>query len=98
MTTLLMLVACLQDPETVKVTLDVKETPLAKVLDALRAQTKVPIEVDEAARKAVDFDKERVDLSVKDLALTGVLQLVCLSHGLEAVVVDKKKIRIRLPQ
>ncbi len=97
MLTLLALLACAQDPEAAKVTLDFKGLPIAKLLDALRTQTKVSIEVDEAAKKAVDVDKELVDLSVQEVPLTVVLQFVFRPHGLKVDVVDKKKIRIRKP-
>ncbi len=98
MLTLLTLLACAQDPETVRVTLDVKDQPLGKVLEAVRAQTKVPIELDEEVKKRVDLDQELVTVRITDLVLTGALRLLFGPSGLQVDVVDKKKIRISVPK
>ena len=94
--TLIALCLALQDPDVVKVTLDVKNASFRTVLDLLRVQTKVPIEIEAEAKKTIDLDETKMDLSVKDLPLTAALKLILLPEGLKAKVVDKKKVLIVL--
>jgi hypothetical protein len=94
------MLACgaVQDPDTVKVTLDVQDASMGQLLDMLRTISKVPIDIDEAAKKAVDFDREQVSIKLQDIALTAALQLVLGPHKLEVKVVDKKKVLITVPK
>ena len=81
------------DPDTMKVTVDFAETSLTDVLTTLTALTKVPIELDAAARRKLgDPDKLMVSFKVKDVALTGALSLLLGPHGLSVKVVDRKKV------
>lgn len=98
MLTLLTLLACAQDPDTARVTLDLKDVSLGKALDAVRAQTKVPIELDEEVKKRIDLDNATMDVKITDLVLRGALQLLFGPAGLQVDVVDKKKIRISVPK
>jgi hypothetical protein len=87
-----------KDPEKVRVTAEFKNTTFAAALEALRKQSGVPIEVDEAAKKVVDFEKDLLTLKLNDIVLTGALRLMCGPSGLEARVVEKKKILITVPK
>ena len=81
------------DPDATKVSVDFENTSLADVLTNLTHLTKVPIELDDAARKKVgDPDKLMVSVKVKDVSLTGALRLLLGPSGLEVTVVDKKKV------
>lgn len=85
------------DPDRVRVSARFEDTTLAKVLETFRAQSKVPIELDEAAKKRVDLDMG-ISLDIQDLVLTGALRLIFSPQGLEVEVVGKKKVRIVVPK
>jgi hypothetical protein len=88
------LLACgvLQDPDTVKVTVEVRDRTLAEVLKLIETSTRVPIALDEAARKKIDPDQELVSATLKDVPVTTALKLLVLPRGLDVKVVDRKRV------
>lgn len=94
MLTLLTLLASVQDPETARVTLEARDLSLSKILEAFRTQTKVPIDLSEAAKKEIDLDQELITISVKDLVLTGALRLIFGPRDCDVTIVNQKKLLI----
>ncbi|MBV8878981.1 MAG: hypothetical protein JO332_03345 [Planctomycetaceae bacterium] len=83
-----------KDPEVRRVSLKVVNHPLGAILDQLREDTAIPIELDEKAKKQMDTDCSAVSLDLQDVTLFGALQLLCLPRNYKVVCVDKKKVRI----
>jgi hypothetical protein len=83
-----------KDPEIRRVTLDYKDATLTRILEDLRKATGIPIELDEAARKKVDPDKDQFSIKITDLSLYNSLRLILQPSELTVKSVDKKKILI----
>jgi hypothetical protein len=97
MTTALLILALLaNDPDQARITLKVQDMPLGKVLEKVAVDSKIPIEWSEAASKKADV-QALVTLDVQDMVVSGALKLLLLSQGLDAKVIDKKKVLIVVP-
>jgi hypothetical protein len=85
------------DPDVARVTLEFQDTTLGVILESIRKITGIPIDLDEAARKSVDLDKDTATVEIKDTTVTGALQLIFGVRGLKVKVIDKKKVLITAP-
>ena len=83
-----------KDPATTKVGLKVENATLDKVLQTLRTDSGIPIDLDEGAKKEIDLEKEQISLDVQKTNLTDVLKLIFGPRGFDIKVVDKKKVVI----
>jgi hypothetical protein len=83
-----------KDPDQVKVTADMQNAPLGQVLEMFSQISGVPIELDDAARKQLDLDKEMISIKVQDISVTGALKLLFARHNMDVKTVDKKKVVI----
>lgn len=83
-----------KDPDKVRVTIDLQDASLKEVLDMVENLSGIPVEVDAAARKALDFDNCKISIKVRDLSVTGALRLMVGPRGCDATWVDKKKMVI----
>ena len=88
----------LQDPDTVKVTVEVQDMSLAQVLKLIQTSSRVPIELDAAARRKIDPEKETISATLKDVSVTTALKLLIGPAGLQVKVVDQKKVVITVAQ
>lgn len=90
---LLLALVCMpqeKDPENAKITLDLHNVTVQEVLDHITKTTKIPIELDDAARKKLD-PEAKISLKVQDINVKGALQLLLGPQGFSVKLVDKKK-------
>lgn len=83
-----------KDPSTTKVSIQVKDTTLDQVLKTLTKDTGIPIELDDAAKKEIDPEKEQISVDIKQLNLTDALRLILGPANMDVKVVGKKKVVI----
>ena len=90
----LALVALAGDVDT-KVTADFENASVTEVLESLTLVTQVKIELDDAARKKLgDPSQAKVSIRLKDVSVTGALQLLFGPSGLQVKVVDRSKLLV----
>lgn len=86
------------DPDTIKVTVDFQDAGMNDVIENLTRISKVPIDLDDAARKKLgDLSRHKVNLNLKDISVTGAARLLFGPHGLQVKVVDRRKLLITAP-
>lgn len=83
-----------KDPEVRRVTLDYKDATLSQILEDLRKGTGIPIDLDDAARKEVDPDKESFSIKIRDASLYNALKLILGPSQLTVKSLEKKRILI----
>ena len=83
-----------KDPDVATISLDLKDTPLGKVLEIVTKETGIPIELHEDVKKELDLEKELISVQLTKIQVTGALKLLLGPRACDVKVVDKKKILI----
>ena|SRR6185295_15997113 len=83
-----------KDPNTTRVSIKVKDATLDQVLKTLTKDTGIPIELDDAAKKEIDPEKEQISIDIKQLNLTDALRLILGPANMDVKVVEEKKVVI----
>jgi hypothetical protein len=86
-----------KDPETIRITAYYENATLEDILEGIQSISGIPIEIDDAALKKVDL-KAATSFKVQDVTLASGVKLLVGPLGLEAKVVDKKKLLITVPK
>lgn len=82
-------VAQSKDPDVVKISLDLENASLRKVLESITGESKIPVTVDAEVLKTLDLDKEALSVKVENTTVTNILRLILQPRNLEARWVEK---------
>ena len=85
-----------KNPDETRITIKVTDTPIEKLVDMISRDSGVPVEWTPEAKKKLD-SKATANLEIQEMAVTGAVKLVVLPQGLDARVIDKKKVLIVVP-
>lgn len=83
-----------KDPDVVKISLDLENASLRKVLESVTRESKIPITVDVEVLKNMDLDKEVLSVKVENTTVTNLLRLILEPRKLEARWVEKTTILV----
>lgn len=81
-----------KDPDKVEVSVDLQDATMGQLFEMLTRLSGIPIELDEAAKKAFDLDKEKVSVKLDKISLSGALRLILAPRNMQAAWVDQKKL------
>ena len=91
----LSLFAQAKDPDAIRITLELENTPVDDAMSMVKEISGVPVEITDAARKKLG--KTGLSIKIQDAKLQLALTLLVRPHGLDVKLVDKKKFVIIVP-